>query len=211
MVVLAFVAFLTVVGGVDYHRTQNQLFAQLRTELGAATAPVAAPIAIGRPVAIVRIPKLHLRAVVVQGSSARELQRGPGHQVDTPLPGQPGTAVILGRRVAFGAPFADLVRLHPGDAVDVITGQGSFRFVVDATWRSDQTHRVATGSGPHLDLLTSDPAFTPSRTFVVSAHMTAPAVAAGAVATPQSHATALVGDPDAAITADLWAQALLVL
>ncbi|WP_282204896.1 sortase family protein [Kitasatospora fiedleri] len=46
--------------------------------------------------------------MVVEGTTGRDLMRGPGHRRDTVLPGQPGVAVLFGRSTAFGAPFADL-------------------------------------------------------------------------------------------------------
>lgn len=58
---------------------------------------------------------------VVQGTSDDALDRGPGHYVNTQLPGQPGNFAVAGHRVGRGAPFNDLGRLGTCDAVVVET------------------------------------------------------------------------------------------
>ncbi|WP_237559774.1 class E sortase [Corynebacterium neomassiliense] len=58
---------------------------------------------------------------VVQGTSDDALDRGPGHYVNTQLPGQPGNFAVAGHRVGRGAPFNDLGYLSTCDAVVVET------------------------------------------------------------------------------------------
>ena len=96
-------------------------------------APVAAPIpAEGEPVAIIRIPKIGVDKVVVEGTSTADLRQGPGHYAGMPLPGQIGNAGIAGHRTTYGAPFADLDQLLPGDLIQVETLSGIFDYIVSA-------------------------------------------------------------------------------
>ena len=125
------VAYPLVVGPVQEHDRQEQLFDRFREELSQATAPVG-PTAYGAPVALVTADALGLRdAVVVEGTSSADLRSGPGHLRSSVLPGQAGTAVLLGKAATFGAPFGRLADLRPGDTVTTTTGQGVFTYTVD--------------------------------------------------------------------------------
>jgi sortase A len=97
-----------------------------------APAPAAPPTPEGEAVAIIEIPKIGLKKAVVSGTSVDDLKKGPGHYRSTPLPGQPGNAAIAGHRTTYGAPFGDLGALSPGDAINVTTRQGSFRYLVSS-------------------------------------------------------------------------------
>ena len=51
--------------------------------------------------------------VVVQGTDAGDLRKGPGHYPATPLPGERGTVAIAGHRTTYGAPFRHIDGLKP--------------------------------------------------------------------------------------------------
>lgn len=74
------------------------------------------------PIGRLVIPKLGLDASFSSGVHAAVLERGPGHWPGTPLPGQPGNAVLSGHRTTWTAPFNGLDLLVPGDEVRVETG-----------------------------------------------------------------------------------------
>ncbi|MFD1273890.1 sortase domain-bontaining protein [Streptomyces kaempferi] len=63
-------------------------------------------LAPGTPVALIDIPAAHLHQVVLEGTDSGVLTDGPGHRRDTPLPGQSGTSVLMGRAAAYGGPSA---------------------------------------------------------------------------------------------------------
>jgi len=84
----------------------------------------------GEAVAIIRIPKIAVDKVVVEGTSVADLRKGPGHYVGTPLPGQIGNAAIAGHRTTYGAPFGNLDQLAEGDIITVETLSGSFDYRV---------------------------------------------------------------------------------
>lgn len=58
---------------------------------------------------------------VIEGTTERSLEIGPGHYVDTDYPGQPGNFAVAGHRVGKGAPFNDLDLLNSCDAIVVET------------------------------------------------------------------------------------------
>ena len=80
------------------------------------------------PVTRLRIPKLNVDTVVVEGTTDEALKSGAGHYSDTPLPGQPGNIGIAGHRTTWGKPFADLDLLAPGDRVELHTPVGMFQY-----------------------------------------------------------------------------------
>ncbi len=83
--------------------------------------------------AIIRIPtieRLQEGWNVVSGVSLSDLKTGAGHMPDTPLPGQPGNAVISGHRTTYGQPFHELDTLTPGDRIEVETALGTHGYAV---------------------------------------------------------------------------------
>ena len=76
------------------------------------------------------MPRLGLRTVVVEGTGADELARGPGHYRMTTLPGQGGTVAIAGHRTTYLHPFRHLDELRPGDRMRLDMTYGTFRYAV---------------------------------------------------------------------------------
>lgn len=93
-------------------------------------APPPPPPDDGTAVAQIRIPKIGVDKIVVEGVDVADLKKGPGHYPGSPLPGQPGNAAIAGHRTTYGAPFNRIDELEPGDEILVTTVQGSFRYEV---------------------------------------------------------------------------------
>lgn len=73
------------------------------------------------PAGTLRIPEMGLETAYFPGLHRSTLERGPGHWPGTPLPGEPGNAVLSGHRTASTAPFGGLDRLAAGDEVRVAT------------------------------------------------------------------------------------------
>jgi sortase A len=81
----------------------------------------------GSALGALSIPRVHLSAVVLHGSDAQTLRRGPGHLENTALPGEAGNAVIAGHRDSFFWPLRNIAR---GDDIFVDTPKGRFRYRV---------------------------------------------------------------------------------
>jgi sortase A len=134
-VVAAFLGvFAYGLSGLQEHRSQQQLYAQFRGLL--APASIVAPstggfIPTGTPVALLNAPTAGIHdVIVIEGTSSGDLLEGPGHLPNTPLPGQGGESVLVGKSTTAGAPFANVAHLRKGDVITVRTGQGLFRFTV---------------------------------------------------------------------------------
>lgn len=218
---LSFFAELILLGDLRHDRDQAQLAEEFRSELANGIAPVGpvddtrTPLAVGAPMALLEIPRLNLREVVVQGTSAVPLMSGPGHRRDTPFPGQAGTSVIAGRRATYGGPFRSIDRLRAGDQITVTTGQGEHTFAVLGVRRAgDPVPRpLARGQG-RLTLVTTDgPLFQPTDVLRVDADLTSAAQLRPAPVPAQALLPAealMVGDRSALLGVFGWSVLLAV-
>jgi sortase A len=69
--------------------------------------------AIGR----LKIPKLDLNMIVVNGTESTTLKKGPARHKGTFLPGEGKLIYIAGHRTTYSAPFSDIDDLERGDRV----------------------------------------------------------------------------------------------
>ncbi len=79
----------------------------------------------------IKIPKLGVDTIVVEGISASALRAGAGHYPQTPLPCEGGNVSIAGHRTTYGKPFANIDRLNKGDVIVLETPVGSCTYEVD--------------------------------------------------------------------------------
>ncbi len=116
------------------HRSsQVSLFNRFRTELALGTGPVGAnkkPLPIGAPMALIEIPSIGVKQVVVEGTTGAALTLGPGHLRSTVFPGGVGNSVIMGRAASYGGPFGRLHDLKKGAGITVVTQVGTSHFRV---------------------------------------------------------------------------------
>ena len=87
----------------------------------------------GQPIGRIDIPRLGLSKVIVQGTDADSLQKGPGHYPDQPMPGAPGTVAIAGHRTTYGAPFRTVDKLRAGDEIELAMPYARVRYEVEKT------------------------------------------------------------------------------
>ena len=71
--------------------------------------------------------------MVVEGTAAGDLRKGPGHYPGTPLPGEHGTVGIAGHRTTYGAPFRKINQVKPRDQIVVTMPYGRFTYRVERT------------------------------------------------------------------------------
>jgi len=133
------------------------------------------PVAPGSAFAAIRIPKIAVDAVVFEGVDTLTLRQGPGHMPGTPLPGQPGNAVISGHRTTYGRPFFDVDLLAPGDAVEVETAIGVHTYTVRELLVVAPTDVWVAGprDGSWLTLTTCEPKFSARQRLIVVAELSA--------------------------------------
>ena len=221
---IGFAAWVSIGSRLYYARVQYEAYESLRVPLANGTAPVGPTnpynpnqlVALGTPVALLQIPALHMHDVVLEGTTGQVLEGGPGHLRDTPLPGQQGVSVILGRRAAYGAPFAGLGSLAPGDRITVVTQEGVAKYqVIDIRRAGDPLPPpLAAGSG-RLILVTADGVpFDPTGEVYVDANLVGQPFATPAQvltsATLPTDENAMGTDPSAWVPLVLWGQLMLL-
>ncbi|MDQ3985772.1 MAG: sortase [Actinomycetota bacterium] len=148
----------------------------------------------GQPVFGLRIPRIDLSNVVVQGVGVEELKLGPGHYPDCRdefkgslcteqeevWPGERGRVIISGHRTTYGQPFWSLDRVQEGDDIITETKWGTFVYeVTDIEIVSPQARDIVLpdppGSRAEIALTTCNPRFSASQRLVVFGEMKKPA------------------------------------
>jgi sortase A len=95
-----------------------------------STKEPAPPLVEGGVIGEIHVPRLQLKAIVVQGDSHTILRRAVGHIPETALPGTPGNVVLAGHRDTF---FRPLRNIRLGDAITLKTPNGAFQYLVEST------------------------------------------------------------------------------
>lgn len=151
-------------------RLQDEATAQLENRWDDA-APAAEPIPLTAPPLGQAFARIHLPALgedaaytVLEGTRNEDLRTGPGHYVETQMPGERGNFALAGHRNGSGAVFQHLDQLNSCDAVVVETasqwmtyrllpveadGPGRHAAAVQCL-TPDQTERVWAGDYSHV-------------------------------------------------------------
>ncbi len=128
---------------------------------------------LGDPFGRITIDKIGLDAVIFEGVDVPTLKLGPGHMPGTPLPGQPGNAVLSGHRTTYGRPFFDLDQLVVGDSIAVETALGVNTYTIrdilvvapTDVWVTDPV------DGAWLTLTTCNPKFSAAERLIIQAEL----------------------------------------
>lgn len=135
------------------------------------------------PVAVLEVPRLGERSIVLEGASGEAMAFGPGHMSNTPPIGAHGTSVIAAHR---DTQFRYLRGMSEGDRIVVQTADGrhsTFRVVEMRVVRADASGLDPGDSGPtgaRLALVTCNPfdgVFRSPWRYVVLADREPPAIA----------------------------------
>ena len=108
---------------------------------------------VGDSLTRIKIPKIGVDVVVVEGTTASALRAGAGHYPETALPCEEGNVSIAGHRTTYGKPFANVDRLAPGDTILLETPVGTCTYEID---KPPAGYTVASGSTAGFIVLPSD-------------------------------------------------------
>jgi sortase A len=73
----------------------------------------------GDPLGRIIVRHLGLNMIFVDGTDESSLERGPGRDLHTFMPGEGRLVYIAGHRTTFLAPFSHIDELRPGDRIDL--------------------------------------------------------------------------------------------
>ena len=126
----------------------------------------------GSPVGRIRIPRIGISFVVVNGTSTSALESGPGIYPATAFPGLGGTTAIAGHRTTYLAPFRHIDELRPGDRIMLDMPYARLTYVVTGRTvvaPSDVRAAVAYLGYPRLVLSACTPLFSAAKRVLVFA------------------------------------------
>lgn len=87
----------------------------------------------GDPLGKLKVPRLGLSVVAVNGTEHGTLKRGPGRYSGPTaafVPGEGELVYIAGHRTTYGAPFAHINRLRPGDTASFELPYATFHYEI---------------------------------------------------------------------------------
>jgi sortase A len=98
-----------------YARHEQQVLAGQLDDPAVGSSAGSTGSAVGR----IDIPAIDVHMVVVQGTGASALAKGPGHYPQSPMPCTLGNVAIAGHRTTFLHPFYFLDRMKVGDVISL--------------------------------------------------------------------------------------------
>lgn len=128
---------------------------------------------LGAGIALIKIAKIGVNSVVVEGVGVSDLKKGPGHYPETAMPGEVGNMVVSGHRTTYGAPFYRLNELKEGDEIVVFDATGPYTYKVTESKVVAPTEIgvIAPSTDARLTLITCNPRFSARQRLVVVASL----------------------------------------
>jgi sortase A len=84
----------------------------------------------GEAIGRIRVPRMGVNMVLVNGTDHDTLKKGPGRDLRTFMPGENRLIYIAGHRTTYLAPFSHIDRLRDGDRVTIEVPYGTFVYSV---------------------------------------------------------------------------------
>jgi sortase A len=127
----------------------------------------------GQAIGRLRVPRLGLNMVLVDGTDDSSLQKGPGLDRRTYMPGEGQLVYIAGHRTTYLAPFAHIERMRAGDPVTIEVPYATFVYRVFTTQIVKATDMAALRSSGReiVKLQACHPRFFASHRYIVSARL----------------------------------------
>jgi sortase A len=84
----------------------------------------------GEAIGRLRVPRMGVNMLLVNGTDHETLKKGPGRDLRTFMPGENRLVYIAGHRTTYLAPFSHIDRLRAGDRVTIEVPYGTFIYAV---------------------------------------------------------------------------------
>lgn len=163
-ILLAWASFAFILGGMiavsyaGYAVLYSQAYQIIELRRFERNPPLAEPhfLNLGEVIGEIQIPRLGVKAVIVQGDAPELLDRAVGHIPQTALPGEWGNVALAGHRDRL---FRPLSQIHQGDTIVLETASGSFTYQVESTFvvPSSEVRVLRSSSANELTLITCFP------------------------------------------------------
>jgi sortase A len=80
----------------------------------------------GQAIGRLRVPRMGVNMIIVNGTDADTLKKGPGRDHRTFMPGENRLVYIAGHRTTYSAPFSSINSMRKGDRVTIEVPYGRF-------------------------------------------------------------------------------------
>jgi sortase A len=153
-------------------KLQNDLAAE-RREIRREAARFRHEMRPGDAIGRIRIGRIGLKMVLVNGTDHESLKKGPGRDLRTFMPGQDRLVYIAGHRTTYLAPFSHIDKIRAGDSIRLEMPYATFLYratrhrIVEAT-------DLSVLRSPHheeLELQACHPRFFASHRYIVYAKL----------------------------------------
>ena len=135
----------------------------------------------GQAIGRIIVPRLGLNMVLVDGTDDASLERGPGRDLRSYMPGQNRLIYIAGHRTTFLAPFAHIDAIRPGDPIrlEMPYADFSYRAVRHVIVPADDLAVLRSPRHELLALQACNPRFFATQRYIVYARLVAVALRNG--------------------------------
>lgn len=142
-----------------------------RRDVRRAAARYRARLQRGDAVGRLRVPRLDLDTIVVEGTDSATLTKGPGRYSRSYVPGEGELVYIAGHRTTYGAPLARIDRLRRGDRLTIELPYGTFVYRVSGhvIVPADDVARLRSRGREEIALQACHPRFFATERYIVYA------------------------------------------
>jgi sortase A len=84
----------------------------------------------GQAIGRIRVPRMGVNMILVNGTDHDSLTKGPGRDLRTFMPGENRLVYVAGHRTTYLAPFSHIEKLKKGDPVTIEVPYGTFVYSV---------------------------------------------------------------------------------
>ena len=127
----------------------------------------------GEAIGRIRIPRMGVNMILVNGTDHDTLKKGPGRDLRTFMPGENRLIYIAGHRTTYLAPFSHIDRLRAGDRVTIEVPYATFVYSV-THHRIVQANDLSVLRSPRHELLALQachPRFFASHRYIAYANL----------------------------------------
>jgi sortase A len=127
----------------------------------------------GQAIGRLRVPRLGLNMVLVDGTDDSSLQKGPGLDRRTYMPGEGQLVYIAGHRTTYLAPFAHIERMRASDPLTIEMPYATFvyRVFTKQIVPADDMAALRSNGREIVKLQACHPRFFASHRYIVSARL----------------------------------------
>lgn len=128
----------------------------------------------GEPLGRIRVPRLGVNMILVNGTDGETLKKGPGRDERTFMPGEGELVYIAGHRTTYGAPFARINEIRRGDEITLELPYATFVYRVTGhvIVPADDIGRLRSRGREEVALQACHPRFFATQRYIVYARPT---------------------------------------